>query len=109
MSEGGSPEAVKDEGSSPASSPVMLTTMTPVSVIEYEQQNQDHKIIYVHNSEEMMMGEGEGFGQELEGGNSVSVLVQEPSAPAAYQGAPGTTVLVLSELVEDMSPLLGLR
>ncbi|KAL1129840.1 hypothetical protein AAG570_012784 [Ranatra chinensis] len=120
-------------------SPVMLATMTPVSVIdiqkEYEEQQaaaaaaaaaagHQQKIIYVQESdlhrgpeEPIIIGENGAFGQEMAAeGNAVSVVVQQtPSGgqiigqPNAYQGPPGTTVLVLSELVEDMTPILGLR
>jgi hypothetical protein len=43
---------------------------------------------------------------------TVSVVVQQPQLlNQAYQQQPGagTTVLVLSELVEDMSPVIGIR
>jgi hypothetical protein len=43
---------------------------------------------------------------------TVSVVVQQPQLlNEAYQQQPGagTTVLVLSELVEDMSPVIGIR
>jgi hypothetical protein len=43
---------------------------------------------------------------------TVSVVVQQPQIlNQAYQQQPGTgtTVLVLSELVEDMSPVIGIR
>lgn len=107
----------------PSTSPVMLATMTPVSVIEYEEQEAaaaaaQKTVIYLpqsHNHQETVIYDHSGS-QTLETSNGpVSVVVQQPGAQilnqtaATYQGPPGTTVLVLSELVEDMSPLLGLR
>lgn len=104
------------------SSPVMLATMTPVSVIEYEEQeaaaaaaaSQQKTVIYVpanpqNNSQDVVYDSPES----LETSNGpVSVVVQPPGSQlinqtATYQGPPGTTVLVLSELVEDMSPFLA--
>ncbi|XP_075215514.1 grainy head isoform X2 [Lycorma delicatula] len=92
----------------PPASPVMLATMTPVSVTDYDEHDQK-TVIYVPP------GQGGESGmytdQSLDG--NVSVVVPTGSQilgqSATYQGPPGTTVLVLSELVEDMSPLLGLR
>ena len=101
----------------------MLATMTPVSVIEYEEQEAaaaagQKTVIYLppgQNHQETVIYDHTGS-QTLETSNGpVSVVVQQPGAhilnqtAATYQGPPGTTVLVLSELVEDMSPLLGLR
>ncbi|XP_024085209.1 uncharacterized protein LOC112127895 [Cimex lectularius] len=108
-----SPERVKEGSASPPprdqmaspSSPVMLATMTPVSVIEFQKEYEQHqpehpqKIIYVQqDSDEIIMEGNQTFTTEIEDGTTPT-----------YHGAPGATVLVLSELVEDMSPLLGLR
>lgn len=103
------------------SSPVMLATMTPVSVIEYEEQEaaaaaaaNQKTVIYVpanhQGNQDVVYGTPP---ESLETSNGpVSVVVQPPGSQlinqtATYQGPPGTTVLVLSELVEDMSPFLA--
>ncbi|XP_046662344.1 protein grainyhead isoform X3 [Homalodisca vitripennis] len=109
----------------PPTSPVMLATMTPVSVVEYEEQEaaaaaaaaaQQKTVIFIppgQSSQETVIYDNSS--QNLESSNGpVSVVVQPPGTQlinqtATYQGPPGTTVLVLSELVEDMSPLLGIR
>ncbi|KAF6215955.1 hypothetical protein GE061_000292 [Apolygus lucorum] len=111
---------------SPPGSPVMLTTMTPVSVIEFQKEYEeqqaaqqhhaqapDSKIIYVHQphdheaSDDMLLGEnGQAYvGDDLEAAG----VHGGPNHPQAYPGPQGTTILVLSELVDEMSPLLGLR
>lgn len=116
--------ASQQQPPSPAGSPVMLTTMTPVSVIEFQKEYEeqqaaqhvqhaqapDSKIIYVHQPQdpdtpEMILGDnGQAYvSEELEPG------VPSGPQPQAYQGPQGTTILVLSELVDEMSPLLGLR
>lgn len=104
-----SPPPATQAPPSPASSPVMLATMTPV---EYEDPPEQKTVIYLppgQPAQETGMYEG-----SHDGGNPVSVVVPPPGTQlmnqtATYQGPPGTTVLVLSELVEDMSPFLGLR
>lgn len=106
-------------------SPVMLATMTPVSVIEYEEQeaaavaSQQKTVIFLppnHQNLNEPYDDPPSTTSTMETSNGpVSVVVQPPGSQlmnqtATYQGPPGTTVLVLSELVEDMSPLLnGLR
>lgn len=111
---------------SPPGSPVMLATMTPVSVLEYEeqeaaasQQQQQKTVIFIppnHQNPNEPYNSPPPTTSTMETSNGpVSVVVQPPGSQlmnhsASYQGPPGTTVLVLSELVEDMSPLLnGLR
>lgn len=118
------PPAASPAAASPkreqSNSPVMLATMTPVSVIEYEEQEaaaaSQKTVIYLppgQNPQDVLYDHTTS--QTIETANGpVSVVVQQPGTQllnqtATYQGPPGTTVLVLSELVEDMSPLLGLR
>ncbi|CAB0019213.1 unnamed protein product [Nesidiocoris tenuis] len=159
---------------SPSGSPVMLTTMTPVSVIEFQKEYEeqqaavaaqhhtpapDSKIIYVHGGSEvgssvLMRGGGSIVGDvgnhhdssqhqshHDDHQNEMQLLAAGDAGPphgayqvndaeleaagvavsmstgasghhtttTAYPGPQGTTILVLSELVDDMSPLLGLR
>lgn len=122
-----SPAATSPRRGAPGS-PVMLATMTPVSVIEYEEQeaaaaasaSQQKTVIFLppnhQNLNESYDDDPPTTTSTIETSNGpVSVVVQPPGTQlmnqsATYQGPPGTTVLVLSELVEDMSPLLnGLR
>ncbi|XP_054277620.1 protein grainyhead isoform X2 [Macrosteles quadrilineatus] len=120
---GDAPSSPIAPGSSPnpespkrdASSPVMLATMTPVSVIEYDEQEaaaaNQKTVIYVPASQNPQ--DVYDNPESLETSNGpVSVVVQPPGSQllnqtATYQGPPGTTVLVLSELVEDMSPFIA--
>ncbi|XP_039276338.1 protein grainyhead isoform X4 [Nilaparvata lugens] len=100
-------QSPKDE---PPASPVMLATMTPVSVTDYQDPDDSKTVIYVPGGPGDPLAGGQLYQENLDTGN-VSVLVQPSSLgqTATYQGPPGTTVLVLSELVDDMSSVLGLR
>lgn len=100
--------APKDE---PPASPVMLATMTPVSVTDYQDPDDTKAIIYVPDANGQLISSDSNIYQQQGLDGNVSVVVQPSSLgqTATYQGPPGTTVLVLSELVDDMSSVLGLR
>lgn len=139
-----------------STSPVMLATMQPVSVDEFQasdyhhqnhhqqqqhhhhqqQQQQQHQqqhhhqqqqpddpldqktviyipgtdpqqtIIYDPQNPEGSLPPGITIQQDPANGSAVSVLVQGQAGHHQYLGAPGTTVLVMQELVDDMGHIL---
>jgi len=137
-----------------STSPVMLATMQPVSVDEFQasdyhhqnhhqqqhhhhqQQHQQHQqqqhhhqqqpddpldqktviyipgtdpqqtIIYDPQNPEGSLPPGITIQQDPANGSAVSVLVQGQAGHHQYLGAPGTTVLVMQELVDDMGHIL---
>lgn len=93
-----SPAASPPPVSAPAPSPpLMLATMTPVSVIELQKDLCDAEQA---KAAQMYVGD--------EGGVSV-VVQQQPHLFGAPGGGAATTVLVLSELVDDMGSVIGFR
>ncbi|KAL0278181.1 UNVERIFIED_CONTAM: hypothetical protein PYX00_000076 [Menopon gallinae] len=102
---GGSPGGSPDD----QSTPVMLTTMQPVPL----------NIMDVPNVPQSYVDEGrhQEFIYQVDGKNveivrqddlppgAVSVVVQQPAGLLPAYQTPGTTVLVLSELVEDMGTI----
>lgn len=99
----GSPEGPSDE-----SAPVMLTTMQPVplNIMDLPKDYMEHN--YVDE------GRHQEFIYQVDGKNveivrqddlppgTVSVVVQQPGGLLPAYQTPGTTVLVLSELVEEL-------
>lgn len=133
-----------------STSPVMLATMQPVSVDEFQtsdyhhqnhhqqqqhhhqqqhQQQQHHQqqpddpldqktVIYIPGTDPQQtiiydpqnpagsLPPGITIQQDPANGSAVSVLVQGQAGHHQYLGAPGTTVLVMQELVDDMGHIL---
>ncbi|XP_050422473.1 protein grainyhead-like isoform X5 [Adelges cooleyi] len=126
-----SPNAVQDLPPQ-SSSPVMLATMQPVSVDEFSEANEDYQQQHHHHQEDPLdqktliyisdtdpqqtiiydpqnpgsLPPGLTLQQDTANGSAVSVLVHQGQAGQQYLGAPGTTVLVMQELVDDMGHIL---
>ncbi|XP_063238594.1 WASH complex subunit 3-like [Bacillus rossius redtenbacheri] len=153
-----SPAPSPDPSSSPRSPPVMLATMTPVSVVGLQQKDfdddddddvddvdakdppmydddEDDEDPMLHGGRaavdlklfqqpqrrggeeaqmqmmQMQMAEQQPSPATTTTTTTVSVVVQQPGTllGQAYGQQAGTTVLVLSELVDDMPQVIGLR
>ncbi|XP_049816558.1 uncharacterized protein LOC126263508 [Schistocerca nitens] len=92
---------------SPPSPPLMLATMTPVSVIELQKDLCDAAAAADHAAKAAYEEAAAAAAAGIVNVGGMTVVQAPPQLFGAPAG-PATTVLVLSELVDDMAPVIGL-
>ncbi|XP_073999665.1 grainy head isoform X3 [Rhodnius prolixus] len=102
-----------EEDLQPQGSPLLLTTMTPVSIATYDtEQSSEHP----HGHNKLMYVGDDGTTDEMLVAAELARCGQPPTGDGpcpdqsnAYHPRQQTTVLVLSDLVHHISPILSLR